>query len=142
MSRRSPFVVRLSPEERAVLEERAGSRSVAHAVVVRARIILLAADDMQNVDISAQVGSRSAGGRTSPTSTAAAPTAPPSNSAGSATAAQPTSGASPSTAPATTTTKTPTSQPAPPPAPPKTPSTAPAPSTSASIHRRTNARDH
>lgn len=56
MSRRSPFVVRLSPEERAVLEERAGSRSVAHAVVVRARIVLLAADDMQNVDISARVG--------------------------------------------------------------------------------------
>lgn len=56
MSRRSPFVVRLSREERAVLEERAGSRSVAHAVVVRARIVLLAAAGVQNVDISARVG--------------------------------------------------------------------------------------
>lgn len=56
MSRRSPFVVRLSPEERAVLEERAGSRSVAHAVVVRARIVLLAAEGLPNVDISARVG--------------------------------------------------------------------------------------
>jgi len=56
VSRRSPFVVRLSPEERAVLEERAGSRSVAHAVVVRARIALLAAEGLANVDISARVG--------------------------------------------------------------------------------------
>jgi transposase len=56
VSRRSPFVVRLSCEERAVLEERAGSRSVAHAVVVRARIVLLAAEGLQNVDISARVG--------------------------------------------------------------------------------------
>lgn len=56
MSRRSPFVVRLSPEVRAVLEERSSSRSVAHAVVVRACIVLLAADDLQNVDISARVG--------------------------------------------------------------------------------------
>lgn len=56
MSRRSPFVVRLSPEDRGVLEERAGSRSVAHSVVVRARIVLLAADGEQNVDIAAQVG--------------------------------------------------------------------------------------
>ncbi len=56
MSRRSPFVFRLSVEDRAVLEYRAGSRSVAHALVVRARIVLLAADGLQNVDISARVG--------------------------------------------------------------------------------------
>ena len=43
---------------------------------------------------------------TSPTSTDAAPTARSSNSAGCATAAPPTTGASPSTEPATTTTKT------------------------------------
>lgn len=56
MSRRSPFVVRLSSQDRAVLEERAGSRSVSHAFVVRARIVLLAADDMKNVDIADRVG--------------------------------------------------------------------------------------
>ncbi len=56
MSRRSPFVVRLSSEDRAVLEERAASRSASHATVVRARIVLLAADGLQNVDIAARVG--------------------------------------------------------------------------------------
>lgn len=56
MSRRSPFVVRLSSQDRLVLEERAGSRSVSHALVVRARIVLLAAEGLQNVDIAARVG--------------------------------------------------------------------------------------
>jgi transposase len=54
--RRSPFVVRLSSGDRAVLEERAGSRTGSHVSVVRARIVLLAADGMQNVDIAARVG--------------------------------------------------------------------------------------
>jgi len=49
-------VVLLSPEDRAVLEERAGSRSLPHARVVRARIVLFAADGMQNVDIAARIG--------------------------------------------------------------------------------------
>lgn len=56
MSRRSPFVVRLSSEDRAVLEGRASSRCGSHASVVRARIVLLAADGLQNVDIAARVG--------------------------------------------------------------------------------------
>lgn len=56
MSRQSPFVVRLSGEDRAVLEERAASRSESHATVVRARIVLLAAEGLQNVDIAARVG--------------------------------------------------------------------------------------
>ncbi len=56
MSRRSPFVIRLSSDDRVVLEERAGSRSVSHAAVVRARIVLAAADDIQNVEIAARVG--------------------------------------------------------------------------------------
>src|SRR5271154_1748166 len=56
MSRRSPFEVRLSPEDRAALEERAGSRTAAHAEVVRARIVLAAADGAQNVDIARRVG--------------------------------------------------------------------------------------
>src|SRR5271167_3146458 len=56
MSRRSPFEVRLSPEDRVALEERAGSRTAAHAEVVRARIVLAAADGAQNVDIARRVG--------------------------------------------------------------------------------------
>lgn len=56
MSRRSPFEVRLSGEDRAILEERASSRTVAHAEVVRARIVLLAADGERNVDIARRVG--------------------------------------------------------------------------------------
>lgn len=56
MSRRSPFEVRLSVEDRAVLRERASSLTAAHAVVVRARIVLLAADGEQNVDIARRVG--------------------------------------------------------------------------------------
>jgi transposase len=56
MSRRSPFDVRLSSEDRAVLEERASSRTAAHAEVVRARIVLAAADGAQNVDIAQSVG--------------------------------------------------------------------------------------
>lgn len=56
MCRRSPFVVRLSSEDRAVLEGRAGSRTGSHVSVVRARIVLLAADGMQNVGIAARVG--------------------------------------------------------------------------------------
>jgi transposase len=56
MSRRSPFEVRLSPEDRGVLEERASSRTAAHAEVVRARIVLAAADGARNVDIAQRVG--------------------------------------------------------------------------------------
>lgn len=56
MSRQSPFLVRLSLEDWAVLEERSGSRSASHGSVVRARIVLLAADGVQNVDIAARVG--------------------------------------------------------------------------------------
>jgi transposase len=56
MSRRSPFEVQLSSEERSVLEGRASSRTAAHAEVVRARIVLAAADGVQNVDIAQRVG--------------------------------------------------------------------------------------
>ena len=52
MSRRSPFEVRLSVADRAMLEARASSRIVAQAEVVRARIVLLAADDGRNVEIA------------------------------------------------------------------------------------------
>ena len=56
MSRCSPFEVRLSTEQRARLEERSSSRTAAHSVVVRARIVLLAAAGVQNVDIARRVG--------------------------------------------------------------------------------------
>jgi transposase len=56
MARRSPFEVRLSVEDRAVLEERASSRTAAHAVVVRARIVLLAAQGVENIEIARRVG--------------------------------------------------------------------------------------
>lgn len=56
MSRRSPFVCVLSSKDRAVLEERAASLSAPHASVVRARIVLAAADGVQNIDIAARVG--------------------------------------------------------------------------------------
>lgn len=56
MPRCSPFVVVLSSEERAVLEERAASRSASHSSVLRARIVLLAAEGLQNVDIATRVG--------------------------------------------------------------------------------------
>jgi len=45
-------VVHLSEEDRTVLEERASSRTAEHAVVVRARIVLLAAGGARNVDIA------------------------------------------------------------------------------------------
>jgi transposase len=56
MPRRSPFEVQLGDVERAVLEQRASSRSWPHAQVVRARIVLAAAEGVRNVDIAKQVG--------------------------------------------------------------------------------------
>ena len=56
MSRRSPFEVQLCNEDRKVLEERASSRTAAYAEVVRARIVLLAAEGAQNIDIAKRVG--------------------------------------------------------------------------------------
>jgi hypothetical protein len=55
MSRCSPFRVVLSPDDSAVLEERASSRTAGHAEVVRARIVLLAAEGVQNVEIARRV---------------------------------------------------------------------------------------
>jgi transposase len=56
MSRRSPFEVQLSSAERSSLEERASSRTAPHSQVIRARIVLLAADGVANVDIAKRVG--------------------------------------------------------------------------------------
>jgi transposase len=56
MSRRSPFVVRISPAEQTTLERRASSLTARHAEVVRARIVLFAAQGLQNVEIASRVG--------------------------------------------------------------------------------------
>ena len=44
MTRRSPYVIALSAEDRAVLEQRARAYTGPHHQVVRAKIVLLAAD--------------------------------------------------------------------------------------------------
>ena len=56
MSRRSPFEVQLCGEVRLVLEGRSLSRCASHAEVVRARIVLLAAEGARNIDIAVRVG--------------------------------------------------------------------------------------
>ena len=56
MSRSSPFVVVLTEEVRAVLVRRSGSYSASHGEVVRARIVLMAADGDRNIDIAAALG--------------------------------------------------------------------------------------
>jgi transposase len=52
MSRRSPYVIELSAGDRAVLEERARAYTASFAVVVRAKIVLLAAEGVSNVRIA------------------------------------------------------------------------------------------
>lgn len=44
MTRRSPYVIELSAQDRAVLEQRARAYTAAHHEVVRAKIVLMAAD--------------------------------------------------------------------------------------------------
>lgn len=56
VSRCSPFVVTLSGEDRTILERRASSRNASHSMVVRARVVLLAADGARNIDIASAVG--------------------------------------------------------------------------------------
>lgn len=55
MSRRSPYVVELSVAERAALEERSRAYTAPFAVVIRARIVLLAADGEANTTIAARL---------------------------------------------------------------------------------------
>ena len=57
MSRSSPFTIRLSDADRAVLEHRVAEYSAAsHAEVVRARIVLLSAAGLRNIEIAGRVG--------------------------------------------------------------------------------------
>jgi len=56
MTRRSPYVIKLSAADRAVLERQARSYTARHADVVRAKIVLLCADGHQNTAIAARLG--------------------------------------------------------------------------------------
>jgi transposase len=56
MTRCSPFEVRLSVADRTILENRASSLTAPHCEVVRARIVLLAAEGVRNVDIAERIG--------------------------------------------------------------------------------------
>ena len=55
MPRRSPFVIGLSSHERAVLEERARKYTSSYRDVIRAKIILLAAEGLGNDAIAARI---------------------------------------------------------------------------------------
>jgi transposase len=48
MPRRSPYLIRLTPEEREVLEVRSRRYSLPYRDVVRAKLVLLAADGLEN----------------------------------------------------------------------------------------------
>lgn len=52
MSCHSPFGIVLSPEEQQVLEARARQYTIAHAEVIRAKLILLAAQGLENEAIA------------------------------------------------------------------------------------------
>jgi hypothetical protein len=52
MPRQSPFEIVLSPEEQSLLETRARQYTLPHAEVVRAKVILLAAQGLENEQIA------------------------------------------------------------------------------------------
>jgi Winged helix-turn helix len=56
MSRRSPFVIELSAEDRGPLEALVRRRTAKHRMVLRAQIVLAAADGDQNVSIAERLG--------------------------------------------------------------------------------------
>ena len=56
MSRRSPFVIELSEEDRSRLESLARKQTAERRMVVRARIVLLAAEGAENVGIAERLG--------------------------------------------------------------------------------------
>jgi transposase-like protein len=56
MSRRSPFVIVLSDEDRRRLESLVRQRTAEQRMVMRARIVLAAAEGAQNASIAARLG--------------------------------------------------------------------------------------
>lgn len=55
MPRTSPFPIRLSRDERRVLEARSRQYTLPYRDVVRARLVLLAADGLENTEIGARL---------------------------------------------------------------------------------------
>lgn len=51
MPRHSPFIIILSPEERGALESRSRQYTLPYRDVVRAKLVLLAADGLENKEI-------------------------------------------------------------------------------------------
>ena len=58
VTRRSPYMIELSAQDRAVLEQRVRSYTAAHHQVVRAKIVLMAADGLENTAIAARLDTR------------------------------------------------------------------------------------
>jgi DNA-binding CsgD family transcriptional regulator len=56
MSRRSPYSIELTPEERSQLERRARRQTATKREVFRARIVVLAADGLRNDEIAERLG--------------------------------------------------------------------------------------
>ena len=52
MTRRSPYVIELSAADRAALKQRARAYTAPHHQVMRAKIVLLAADGVENTVIA------------------------------------------------------------------------------------------
>lgn len=56
MSRRSPYSIELSPEERSELERRARRQTATRREAFRAGIVVLAADGLRNDEIAERLG--------------------------------------------------------------------------------------
>lgn len=56
MSRRSPYRIVLTPEERSELERRARRQTATRREVFRAQIVVLAADGLRNDEIAERLG--------------------------------------------------------------------------------------
>ena len=56
MSRRSPYLIELTPEERVELERRARRQTATRREVFRAKVVVLAADGLRNDEIAERLG--------------------------------------------------------------------------------------
>ena len=55
MPRRSPYVIKLADEERAELEDRIRKYTLPYRDVLRAKLVLLAAEGLENKEIAARL---------------------------------------------------------------------------------------
>lgn len=58
MPRKSPYDIELSPEERRILEDRARKYTLPYRDVVRAKMVLLAAEGLSNDEIAHRLDTR------------------------------------------------------------------------------------